>query len=97
MIEKIQELMNASGAKAKQAVLEKYRDDEDFREFLYYALNPRLSYHLSENTLLTQPHWWVPTNESYAPSWLFAWCLRLSQCGGVDRETVDSSAKIRLS
>lgn len=88
MIEKIQELMNASGAKAKQAVLEKYRDDEDFRAFLYYALNPRLSYHLSEKTLM-EPRTEYRYKHPFAPVWMFTWCKKLSTYKGVKQEQID--------
>lgn len=87
MIEKIQELMNAAGAKAKQAVLEKYRDDEDFRSFLYYALNPRLTYHLSEKTLMELPRN-MQAETPLAPKFLFACCDYLSGRKGIcDEET----------
>lgn len=51
-IKPIMELQNASGAKAKQAIIERYSGNNQFRKFLYYALNPLLSYNLSERTLL---------------------------------------------
>ena len=88
MIEKIRELMNASGAKAKQAVLEKYyRDDEDFRSFLYYALNQRLTYHLSEKTL-TDPGFFSKESPSSAKHML-AWCNALSHQRGITQELTD--------
>lgn len=51
MINSIVELQGASGSNAKIAVLKKYKQDEWFCKFLYYALNPLLSYSLSERTL----------------------------------------------
>ena len=51
LLEMICELRDAKGAKAKAVVLEKYQYSPVFREFLYYALNPLLSYNLSEKTL----------------------------------------------
>lgn len=50
-VEKILELQNAKGSKAKLAVMRKYQADNGFRLFLYYALNPLLTYNLSEATL----------------------------------------------
>ena len=51
IVEKIQELQSASGAKAKAAVLSKYGSDDLFCKFLYYALNPLITFNLSEDTL----------------------------------------------
>lgn len=44
-------LQNATGSIKKMAVLREFKDNEDFRKFLYYALNPMLSYKISESTL----------------------------------------------
>ena len=51
MVNKILELQSAVGSNAKQAILNKYSDDEPFCKFLYFALNPMLTYNLSEKTL----------------------------------------------
>lgn len=51
MLEQVLELQNARGSLAKSAVLRKYREEPEFRAFLYYALNPLLTYNLSEKTL----------------------------------------------
>lgn len=51
MIQGIFELQEACGINNKIAVLKKYCDDEKFCKFLYYALNPLLSYNISEKTL----------------------------------------------
>lgn len=51
MIDDILELQSVSGGNAKAAVLRKHKDDIWFQKFLYYALNPLLSYHVSERTL----------------------------------------------
>ena len=47
----ILELQKVSGAKAKQDVIKRYAEDEWFKMFLYFALNPLLTYNLSEKTL----------------------------------------------
>ena len=52
-IEKIISLQNARGALKKQEIIATNRDDEDFKRFLYYALNPLLTYKVSESTLKT--------------------------------------------
>ena len=45
------ELQTTSGANAKQDILQKYAGNEWFKKFLYYALNPLLTYNISEKTL----------------------------------------------
>lgn len=46
-------LQNASGAISKMQVLQAFKDVENFRKILYYALNPMLTYKISEQTLRT--------------------------------------------
>ena len=50
-IASILELQKVSGANAKQEVIRQHADDEWFKMFLYFALNPLLTYNLSEKTL----------------------------------------------
>lgn len=50
-IAKIKELQVATGSNKKQEVLRRYKDDENFRKLLYYALNPMLTYKISEQTM----------------------------------------------
>lgn len=50
-IASILELQKASGTKAKQEVIRRYAGDEWFKRFLYFALNPLMTYNLSEKTL----------------------------------------------
>lgn len=45
------ELQTISDAKAKQDILQRYASNEWFKKFLYYALNPLLTYNISEKTL----------------------------------------------
>lgn len=47
----ILQLQSLTGAKAKQAFLSQHNGDAWFRTFLYYALNPLLTYNLSEGTI----------------------------------------------
>lgn len=44
-------LQNVVGSIKKMEVLRKFKDNEDFRKLLYYALNPMLTYKISEHTL----------------------------------------------
>ena len=50
-ISAIIELQNATGSIAKKKVIETYKDNVEFKELLYYALHPLLSYKVSEKTL----------------------------------------------
>lgn len=53
-IEAINVLRHESGALKKQEILREFKDNEDFRKLLYYALNPMLTYKVSERTLARQ-------------------------------------------
>ena len=50
-VKAVLEIQQASGSNAKKAVVQKYAEDETFRRLLYYALNPMLTYNVSESTL----------------------------------------------
>lgn len=50
-ITQIRCLQNSVGSIKKMEVLREFKDNEDFRKLLYYALNPMLSYKISEQTL----------------------------------------------
>lgn len=49
----ILELQSISGAKAKQDFLKLHSGDDWIKQFLYYAMNPLITYNLSEKTLRT--------------------------------------------
>lgn len=49
----ILELQSISGAKAKQDFLKQHCGDDWMKQFLYYAMNPLITYNLSEKTLRT--------------------------------------------
>lgn len=53
-IEAINVLRHESGALKKQEILREFKDNADFRKLLYYALNPMLTYKVSERTLARQ-------------------------------------------
>ena len=50
-INKVRELQGEHGALRKRELLRKYKDDDNFCKLLYYALNPMLTYKISESTL----------------------------------------------
>lgn len=52
-VEQLLRLQQESGSIKKQAILRENKDNEDFRKLLYYALNPMLTYKISEQTLRT--------------------------------------------
>lgn len=80
-------LQSISGAKAKQAFLAEHSEDEEFRKVLYYALNPLLTYNLSEDTLRKRvPGAWSVTNYKD----IFEICAMLSARKGVDDVTISS-------
>ena len=56
MIDAVMELQSVVGGNAKAEVIQKYQDDIYFKKFLWYALNPLLSYHFSEKTLRALVH-----------------------------------------
>lgn len=49
-------LQQITGTKAKEAFIKEHEDDEYFKSFLYYALNPMLTYNVSEKTLAGKPN-----------------------------------------
>lgn len=50
-IEMVLKLQHENSALKKQEILREYKDDETFCKLLYYALNPMLTYKISEATL----------------------------------------------
>lgn len=84
---KVNELKDASGSKAKCSILKKYKGDDDFRRFLYYALNPYLTYNLSEKTLAGTEGRIYPNTGIYED--IFSCCEYLSTLRGIDNATID--------
>lgn len=85
----IDELRKTQSKNAKMDVIRRNRDNEEFRLFLYYLLNPLLSYNLSENMLR------LHKDESYSDSMSmvffktpFECCEFLSGLRGIDAATV---------
>lgn len=80
-------LQSITGANDKQQFIKDHADDENFRNFLYYALNPLLSYNLSEATLRKEDNT-VPS-AGYRPfKDIFECCEYLSRLRGLDDATV---------
>lgn len=83
-------LQSLSGANAKQEFIKAHSNDSWFRRFLYYALNPVLTYNISEKTLravVDTP----PTDENAKLvffSNIFECCEYLSRLRGVDEATL---------
>lgn len=80
-------LQNETGTKNKQWVLKTFEGDEDFKELLYYALNPFLTYNLSETTLRKEQD--VPDymdSQPYAD--IFDCCEQLSKLKAADNATI---------
>lgn len=85
LYKKINELKGANGSNEKCAVLKKYNADIAFCRFLYYALNPYLTYNLSEKTLTVTGE--CPQIESTFAN-IFDCCEYLSSLRGMDNGTL---------
>lgn len=80
-------LQSITGANDKQQFIKDHADDENFRNFLYYALNPLLSYNLSEATLRKEDN--TAPSTGYRPfKDIFECCEYLSRLRGLDDATV---------
>lgn len=78
-------LQRESGALKKQEILREHKDDEYFKKLLYYALNPLLTYKVSENTLrrMTPSAW-----QTHEYTDIFDVCSQLAERKALDDETV---------
>lgn len=81
----LEELQHAKGAKAKEAVLKKHKNDTLFQMLLYYACHPRATYKLSEATLDRNCH----EPRTYFANHIFDWCGRLSGLSALSDQTVN--------
>lgn len=86
-LEKIRELAAETGSKNKQKIIEDNIGDENFRQFLYYALNPFLSYNLSEKTL-RDTDGFSSGEKLVLFDDIFSCCEYLSRLRGIDNATV---------
>lgn len=79
---KIKKLADAKGTSEKMKVLREFRDDLDFRNLLFYSLNPMISYKVSENTLSSEFE--VDPRITITFTDFFQVCDTLSRRKGVD-------------
>lgn len=87
LTEKVIAFQELNGAIEKQRFLKENTDDARFTKFLYYALNPLLTYNLSENTLRSQ------SDKSMGNGFvtftdIFDCCEQLSRLRGLDDATI---------
>ena len=82
----IARLQNVKGSIAKKRVIEDFRDSAEFRNALYYALNPRLTYKISEKTLMEPVDYDPSITLVYTD--LFDICDSLSHRKALDDATV---------
>lgn len=87
LTEKVIALQELNGANEKQRFLKENADDARFTKFLYYALNPLLTYNLSENTLRDKPDN-SPRKGFITFTDIFDCCEQLSRLRGLDDATV---------
>ena len=87
LTEKVTALQELNGANEKQRFLKENADDARFTKFLYYALNPLLTYNLSENTLRDKPDN-SPCKGFITFTDIFDCCEQLSRLRGLDDATV---------
>ena len=85
-IVRLRRLQEANGSIRKTQLLREFQDDANFRNFLYYALNPMLTYKISEQTLRS------PTRYDSAITLtmtdIFSVCELLSKRKALDAGTV---------
>lgn len=80
----IRALQSITGVKAKQEFIKEHAGDDWFKRFLYYALNPVLTYNISEKTLMD-----IGTLErSVLFADIFECCEYLSRIRGLDDATL---------
>ena len=83
-------LQSITGTKAKQEFIQSHSNNKWFCRFLYYALNPMLTYNVSEKTLEKfkpiEEH--LPENREvmYFDN-IFSWCDYLAKLNGIDNFT----------
>lgn len=85
-VEQLLLLKRESGSIKKQQVLRKFKDNEDFRKLLYYALNPMLTYRVSERTLKRRTQYDASSTPTMRD--IYDICEMLSKRKAVDDTTV---------
>lgn len=85
----ITELQSLSGAKDKQSFIKEHSNDDEFCKVLYYALNPLLTYNVSEKILRREVAGaWMPHTYNN----IFEICDMLSSKKGVDNSVIRTVA-----
>lgn len=85
-IAKLRRLQEASGSIRKTQLLREFQDDANFRNFLYYALNPMLTYKISEQTLRSTVRY--DSTITLTMTDIFSVCELLSKRKALDAGTV---------
>ena len=85
-IKKVLELQNAVGAIKKKQTLQKYADDADFCILLCRALDPTITFKISEQTLRQQPKYRLEITLAFSS--IFEVCDRLAALKALDAATV---------
>lgn len=81
-------LQSLNGANKKVQFLREHREDEWLKRFLYYALNPLLTYNLSEKTLREENEDAVANTKLVFFTDIFQCCEYLSRLRAMDDATV---------
>ena len=85
-IRKVIELQSAGGSNKKKQILQEFKDDANFCKFLYYALDPTVTFKISEATLRQQPQYRPEITLSSTS--IFEVCERLASLKALDAATV---------
>ena len=85
-IDQLLQLQRESSSKRKQKILNENKNDRDFCKLLYYALNPMLTYKISEQTLRT-PGKYDP-KVTLTMCNIYEVCETLSRAKALDNATV---------
>lgn len=86
IIQSIIDIQNAKGVLNKQSLILQYKDNELFKKFLFYSLNPLLTYKVSEATLLSG----IPgAYQTYSFKNIFEICDLLSSRRALDDGTIN--------
>lgn len=81
-------LQSLSGANAKMEFIKAHEADNGFRMFLYYALNPFLTYNLSEGTLRKTKSDQLDNAKLMFFTNIFECCEFLARLRGIDNATI---------
>lgn len=87
-VHNIVELQRTTGSNEKAKFIKEHSKDNSFKLLLYYALNPLLTYNLSENTLRKNVDDIPPRKGLVLFTDIFDCCEQLSRLRGIDDATV---------